>query len=262
MTSITFPSYRGNEPYVFVSYAHLDGSLVQQEINFLNEAGHKVWYDEGITAGSEWREEIARAIQQSACVIYFVSPNSVKSAVCVKEVSYALSERIPTLPVLLEQATLPAGIEAILNAASLIQYDAGSAHFHEQLNSRLMPLLVAADQTLNADAKLLLGVAPFSATTAQAADVAGFVAGLGTALAQSFAVTTLTEDASLAGLGVTHLVEGSIRTSGPRMRVTVRLTDAASSTLIWSESFDRQVAELDLVCGKVAAGISRTLAGG
>lgn len=39
-------------------------------------------------------------------------------------------------------------------------------------------------------------------------------------------------------LGVRYLVEGSVRRSGKRMRVSARLSDAASDTQLWGETFD------------------------
>lgn len=53
-----FPAYKGNQPYVFVSYAHDDAELVYPEIHRLREAGFNIWYDEGISPGatrSPWR---------------------------------------------------------------------------------------------------------------------------------------------------------------------------------------------------------------
>ena len=56
-------AYRGDEPYVFISYAHPESSKkVFEEINILNKAGYRIWYDEGIEASNEWPEEIAKAV--------------------------------------------------------------------------------------------------------------------------------------------------------------------------------------------------------
>jgi hypothetical protein len=48
-----FPAYDGNEPYVFVCYAHDDAGEVYPEITRLKDAGVNIWYDEGIAPGSE-----------------------------------------------------------------------------------------------------------------------------------------------------------------------------------------------------------------
>ena len=42
-------------------------------------------------------------------------------------------------------------------------------------------------------------------------------------------------------LNVRHIIEGSVRKSGDRIRVTVQLIDASSDTHIWSETFERDL---------------------
>jgi len=40
-----FPAYQGDDPYIFVSYAHDDADLVFPEMQRLRDAGFNVWYD-------------------------------------------------------------------------------------------------------------------------------------------------------------------------------------------------------------------------
>ncbi len=57
-----FPAYRGNEPYVFVRYSHEDSDVVYPEITRLHEQGFNLWYDEGISAGKNWRAAIGESL--------------------------------------------------------------------------------------------------------------------------------------------------------------------------------------------------------
>ena len=66
---LPYPAYRGSEPYVFVSYAHDDKDQVFPEIRRFNEAGFRVWYDEAISPGSEWSDEIAEALSKCTVVV-------------------------------------------------------------------------------------------------------------------------------------------------------------------------------------------------
>ena len=50
--------YEGTLPYLFVSYAHKNDAAVLEIISTLQSRGFRVWYDEGIEAGSEWPESI------------------------------------------------------------------------------------------------------------------------------------------------------------------------------------------------------------
>ena len=45
------PTYKGDDSYVFVCYAHADQGVVKAEIRWLQDQGINVWYDEGISAG-------------------------------------------------------------------------------------------------------------------------------------------------------------------------------------------------------------------
>ncbi len=56
-------------------------------------------------------------------------------------------------------------------------------------------------------------------------------------------------------LSVNHILEGSVRTSGTRLRVTAQLTDVASGYQLWSERFDRDAADIFAVQDEIAAGV-------
>ena len=56
-------------------------------------------------------------------------------------------------------------------------------------------------------------------------------------------------------LSVNHVLEGSVRTSGSRLRVTAQLTDVASGYHLWSERFDREASDIFAVQDEIAAGV-------
>ncbi len=56
-------------------------------------------------------------------------------------------------------------------------------------------------------------------------------------------------------LSVGHVLEGSVRTSGSRLRVTAQLTDVASGYQLWSERFDRDAEDVFAVQDEIAAGV-------
>jgi TolB-like protein/DNA-binding winged helix-turn-helix (wHTH) protein len=60
-------------------------------------------------------------------------------------------------------------------------------------------------------------------------------------------------------LGTTHLVTGSVRADGNRLRVTVHLSDSGSGTEMWAESYDRDLGDLFAVQGEIAAAVTRAL---
>lgn len=102
-----FEAYRGDEPYIFVSYAHADAQSVYPLLIALRERGVKIWYDEGIEPGSKWREELSNAIQNAEKVLYIASAKSVASPNCERELDFALSLSVPVRVVYIEQVDLP-----------------------------------------------------------------------------------------------------------------------------------------------------------
>ena len=66
-------AYEGKEPYVFISYSHRDAERVYPLISQLQSRGMRVWYDEGIEVGSHWDYVIPQHIQDSACMICFIT---------------------------------------------------------------------------------------------------------------------------------------------------------------------------------------------
>jgi TolB-like protein len=56
-------------------------------------------------------------------------------------------------------------------------------------------------------------------------------------------------------LGVTNILEGSVRRSGNRLRVTAQLIQAADGMHLWSERYDRQREDLFDIQDEIAAAI-------
>ena len=45
-------------------------------------------------------------------------------------------------------------------------------------------------------------------------------------------------------LGVTHLIEGSVRKDGSRVRITAQLIRADNAAHLWTENYDRQLTDI------------------
>jgi TolB-like protein/DNA-binding winged helix-turn-helix (wHTH) protein len=56
-------------------------------------------------------------------------------------------------------------------------------------------------------------------------------------------------------LGVRYLVEGSVRKSGGRVRITAQLNDAASGSQLWAERYDRALADVFAVQDEITEAI-------
>jgi len=60
-------------------------------------------------------------------------------------------------------------------------------------------------------------------------------------------------------LNVAHVLEGSVRRVGNRVRITAQLIDAASDSHLWSQSYDRDLDDIFAVQDEIAASISDAL---
>jgi adenylate cyclase len=60
-------------------------------------------------------------------------------------------------------------------------------------------------------------------------------------------------------LRVRHVLEGSVRKSGERLRIAVRVVDAQSGFQLWSEQFDRAAADVLNIQNEIAGNVARTL---
>ena len=120
---VPFEAYRGTAPYAFVSYAHDDAARVYPELERMRGYGFNLWYDEGISPGHDWPEELAAAIEGCALFLLFVSPRSVGSDNCNRETTFALGKERPFLAVHLEPTTLPRGLElSIGNSQAVLKH--------------------------------------------------------------------------------------------------------------------------------------------
>lgn len=60
-------------------------------------------------------------------------------------------------------------------------------------------------------------------------------------------------------LGVSHVLEGSVRRSGNRVRVTAQLVDTASNSHVWSETYDRTLGDVFAVESEIAGSVATAL---
>ena len=115
-----FNAYKGDEDYIFVSYAHMDADFVFPELTRFKNMGFNIWYDQGIAPGSEWPEEIAEALGGCSLFVVFISPNSVASKNVRNEIHYALSEEIPLIAIYLTDTILEGGLKLSLGSIQAI----------------------------------------------------------------------------------------------------------------------------------------------
>lgn len=120
MQRCAFTPYEGKKPYIFISYAHKDSEQVFPILEELDRRGYRIWYDDGIAPGSEWPENIAQHLDGCSLTLAFISPNSIASANCRREVTFALAKHKPFLGIVLKPTEMSLGMEMQLSAQQCI----------------------------------------------------------------------------------------------------------------------------------------------
>ena len=102
--------------------------------------------------------------------------------------------------------------------------------------------------------------------TEEIINVLAQVSGLRVAARTScFAFKDKHEDLRIVGekLGVRHVLEGSVRKAGPRLRITAQLITADDGYHVWSERYDRELVDVfalqDEIAGAIAAKLQLSL---
>ncbi|MCK4304964.1 MAG: SUMF1/EgtB/PvdO family nonheme iron enzyme, partial [Candidatus Eisenbacteria sp.] len=118
---IPFEAYAGAEPYIFVSYAHADGTSVFEDLRTLHDRGFRIWYDEGIDPGNEWPDEVAEALLRSSHFLVFLSAAAAKSRNVSNEIHEAVRQEKPLLAIFIEDVQLSPGLQLQIGAIQALR---------------------------------------------------------------------------------------------------------------------------------------------
>ena len=88
---------------IFVSYARVDKPYCVRIIETLH--AHDVWYDQRLYAGQDWWKEILRRLDWCEAFIYLLSPDSVASLYCRRELEIARKLKRKIIPALINRET-------------------------------------------------------------------------------------------------------------------------------------------------------------
>lgn len=88
---------------IFISYARQDAERVGELSHNLEQAHYHVWFDQGLRSGEDWWEEILEHIRSCEIFIFVVSPDSVRSRACRREIGYAHALQRRILPIIVRE---------------------------------------------------------------------------------------------------------------------------------------------------------------
>ena len=258
---------------IFISYAREDVAAAQSFAGALESAGHQVWWDHHLRAGSRFSWDIAEALRAAEAVVVLWSEDSIESAWVQDEAAEGL-EGSRLVPVMLDGSKPPLGFRQY-HAVDMSRWGGSASAFG--------PLMDAIEATVAGKA---VGAPPVRRETGPAQPaicVLPFVNKSGDPDQDYFSdgitedvITDLSNISALsvighkigaaldpqqlaAELGVTHLLEGSVRKSALQLRITAQLIEAGSGRRIWAERYDRELSDVFAIQDDISHAIVEAL---
>ena len=88
---------------IFISYSRQSESIVKNLVNAIEQLGNKVWFDQELSGGQLWWEQILERIRDCDIFVFAISAESLKSTACKLEYKYADELGKPVLPILIAE---------------------------------------------------------------------------------------------------------------------------------------------------------------
>jgi adenylate cyclase len=262
---------------VFVSYARADRERVAPLIAALEAEGWSVWWDPEIAPGQEFDSLIAQELERARAVIVVWSPTSVASR-WVRGEARVAADRGVLAPVRFENAVLPIDLRAI-HTTDLDGWgeNAQSRAFRE-LARALKALLGEAPSAAGARTparRLSICVLPFSNISGdpeQEYFSDGISEDIITDLSKVSALEVTARNTAFTfkgkavevpevarKLNVSHVLEGSVRKGGNRVRITAQLIAGDTGNHLWAERYDRDLDDIFALQDEISQAIVAAL---
>ncbi len=271
---------------VFVSYARLDRARVAPLVDIITAQGWTVWWDPEITPGQEFDDQIDAEIDAAKAVMVVWTPTSVTSR-WVRGEAREAADRGILVPVRFDTARLPMDVRAI-HTTDLDDWggDPASPPVQEFLHALGAMIARAPTQAVNPDQHAELSpekpapqftvcVLPFtnmSGDPEQEYFSDGITEDVITDLSKVSALGIISRNSAFMYKGthvdipklarelkVSHVLEGSVRKAGGRVRISAQLVDAKTNNHIWAERYDRDSSDIFALQDEISEAIVKAL---
>ena len=273
---------------VFVSYARSDKARVAPLVAAIEAKGWSVWWDPEIDAGQQFDDQIEAELKAARAVVVVWTPTSVASR-WVRGEAREAADRGTLVPVRFDGANLPMDVRAI-HTTELDGWGDDPASPACQALLRALGTMIARQGPSSVS---VAGPASAPAPSAASAGRIGicvlpFANMSGDAEQEYFSdgisediITDLSKVSALAvasrnsafsykgkqvdvpkvarELKVSHVLEGSVRRAGGRVRITAQLVDGASNDSVWAERYDRDLNDIFALQDEISQAIVKAL---
>jgi adenylate cyclase len=273
---------------VFVSYARADLALVAPLVNAIAANGWSIWWDPEIAPGQEFDHQITAELKSAAAVLVVWTPNSVRSR-WVRGEARDAAERGILIPVRFAEAALPIDVRAFHTTdLDAWREDTASLPFQEVLraigatidrqrlpgtaSAILRPSAAAADAGPSRATVCVLPFANMSGDPEQEYFSDGITEDIITDLSKVSALSVIARNSAFVYRGqhvdvpkvarelkASHVLEGSVRKVGGRVRITAQLVDGSGNDHIWAERYDRDLNDIFALQDEISQAIVKAL---
>jgi len=278
---------------VFVSYARSDRERVAPLVAALEGQGWSVWWDPNIAPGQEFDRQINAELKAAHAVLVVWTPTSVESR-WVRGEARVGAERGVLVPVRLGAAEMPLDVRAF-HTIDLDgwEQERGRARLAELVRAlgSMLAARAGADGGAGGHAALpppapgplaepgtarpsicVLPFANMSGDPEQEYFSDGITEDVITDLSKVSALAVIARNSAFAykgqhvdvprvarELGVSHVLEGSVRKVGGRVRITAQLVRGAGNDHVWAERYDRDLNDIFALQDEISEAIVRAL---
>ena len=276
---------------VFISYARADYSKARRVADALGDAGYDVWIDDDLPAHGAFSAEIEKQIQAAKAVLVLWSETARASRWVPAEADIAFNSDtliqmsldgvLPPLPFNRHQCEMATGWTGEIDGKSWHKIVASIAELAGSPKSGKREAAGRSKAKPGAEhTDPIIAVLPFDNLSSDA-ELVYFCDGVSeeiqrtvsdgshlkvVARSSSFQFRGTNKEISnvTAALGTTHILDGSVRRGGNRVRISAELVDCASRSAIWGDQFDGDLDDIfelqETIAGHVAAALKVALA--
>lgn len=251
---------------VFLSYARDDAALAAPLADAIGKLGYDVWWDRHLQGGTRFASEIDQALKQAAVVVVIWSSASVDSA-WVQDEAAEGRDTGRLVPVCLNGSRPPLGFRQFHSVELGNWNGEGPPDHMEELAEAIAKIaaahapapLPAAEEKpkLSGPAVCVLPFINMSGEPEQEYFSDGITEDIITDLSKVSALHVISRNTAFTFKGkildlkdiarqldVTHVLEGSVRKAGTKVRITAQLIDGSSGGHVWAERYDRELDDI------------------
>ena len=265
---------------VFLSYAREDETAAKQLAEGIGSAGHEVWWDRHIQGGSRFSTEIDRELKTAEAVVVLWSAASVDSAWVQDEAAEGRdSGRL--VPVSLAGTRPPLGFRQF-HTVELASWNGAPGELDDLLGaiSKTAGNKATESASARADAQKApagpsVCVLPFvnmSGDPEQEYFSDGITEDIITDLSKVSALLVIARNTAFTfkgkvmdvkdvarALEVSHVLEGSVRKAGSRVRITAQMIDGTTGGHVWADRYDRDLTDIFAIQDEISKAIVAAL---